>query len=171
MYCSRRFFSLFRSSSVALPSRMDWYISDILSLTVCFAFKNSGECFRKAGKVRSSPPRFVTASLPAPPPHHKRVWWGVSYADPSTSVTPRNLLEIAASNSSWGHRGNGPVPHWRNSPPCATPACVPSLGILFLFRRDEGLPFPLAMAVAARAGRDACFGNPSGRRSLASPRD
>src|SRR6266404_3936983 len=29
MYCSRRFFSLFRSSSVALPSWMDWYISDI----------------------------------------------------------------------------------------------------------------------------------------------
>jgi len=39
MYCSRRTFSLFRSSSVALPSWMDWYISDILSLTVCFAFK------------------------------------------------------------------------------------------------------------------------------------
>src|SRR6202022_1451456 len=40
IYCSRRPFSLFRSSSVALPSRMDWYISAICSLTVCFAFKN-----------------------------------------------------------------------------------------------------------------------------------
>ena len=49
-------------------------------------------------------------------------------------------------------------------------ACVPSLRILILFRRDERA-IPLAMVVAARAGCDACFGDPSDRRSLASPRD